>query len=422
MIKKPNILFKITLPPKNPTNVFQTNEQTLRKSSKRKISVIETEDLEIIPSKIRVITENNNPNTSTITQSQPKRLDSSNKFFYCSFSGCNLYFVSQELLKRHIEFMHKSMPGYIDSYINAVTQSQIYPCRICKQNFSQVNYLIDHIKSLVCMATPIKEVQIYPCRICKNIFSQANFLNDHIRNKHESSMIKNKANNKTVTTINIVEEETSIKSVYEGTNDEKGDTHVQLPNYDESLEIVQTSEKIETEIEKHERFVQEKEKTKSILASAMANLRDNKIKSSQSEKSTFLAPDQKITDNSNESKMEISHIGASNRIKEETSLDISEFSFENNSEMDQEMKQVRKEELAISTKISQFIPNTENESEDLDDEDKIKIEKDIITNDSNEVPNEVEVNYKKPKEDPEILDFINEVEMKMMEKFKKHHR
>ena len=90
--------------------------------------------------------------------------------------------------------------------------------------------------------------------------------------------------------------------------------------------------------------------------------------------------------------------------------------------MDQEMKQVRKEELAISTKNFQFIPNTENESEDLDDEDKIKIEKDIITNDSNEVPNEVEVNYKKPKEDPEILDFINEVELKMMEKFKKHHR
>ena len=154
----------------------------------------------------------------------------------------------------------------------------------------------------------------------------------------------------------------------------------------------------------------------------MANLRRaNKIKSSQSEKSTYLAPDQEVTDNSNESKMEISHIGASNGIKEETSLDISEFSFENNSALitnDQEMKQVIKEELAISTKNSQFIPNTEKESKDLDDEDKIKIEKDIITNDSNEV----EVNYKKPKDDPEILDFINEVEMKMKEKFKKHHR
>ena len=65
--------------------------------------------------------------------------------------------------------------------------------------------------------------------------------------------------------------------------------------------------------------------------------------------------------------------------------------------------------------------NTEKESKDIDN-DEIKIEKDIIDNDSNEVPKEVAVNYKKPKDDPEILDFINEVEMKMKEKFKKHHR
>ena len=65
--------------------------------------------------------------------------------------------------------------------------------------------------------------------------------------------------------------------------------------------------------------------------------------------------------------------------------------------------------------------NTEKESKDIDN-DEIKIEKDIIDNDSNEVPKELAVNYKKPKDDPEILDFINEVEMKMKEKFKKEHR
>ena len=60
-----------------------------------------------------------------------------------------------------------------------------------------------------------------------------------------------------------------------------------LPNYQAKtcqgkLEMEQKSKKVETDNEKHERFLREKERTKSILASAMAKLRANKIKSEQS--------------------------------------------------------------------------------------------------------------------------------------------
>ena len=157
------------------------------------------------------------------------------------------------------------------------------------------------------------------------------------------------------------------------------------PNYHKpchgNLEMVQTSEKIETE--KDERFIQEKEKTKSILASVMAKLRANKIKSSQS-------TEQEVTEHSNEAL-----------------LNISEFSFEfenNTARTNQEMKPQIKEELKASQYSVEFedfaAKNQEIKPEIKEEEDKGQIFKSAVVSFSSSSSDDED---EKPKKDEPIV-------------------